>query len=162
MPSTVKYDVRKDDATHISSQVSRKVAEMLAPKLEERLIEVANEKIWSHPQIKVNDIPSSALAAACIYDIDPSGDVKLVLTILNDEIDTTKDIEVDEYSRRQVTASFEPKGDGKVSSHKRSLVNKRHFQLADGSWITSSAVPAEILTQVVEETLKEILGGGST
>ena len=162
MANTVKYDPTKDDATHIASQVSRKVAEMLAPQLEDILEKVANEKIWAHPQIKDNDIPSTSLAASVIYDIDPSGDVKLILTILNDEIDGTKDIEIKEYSRRQVTASFEPKGDGKVSGHKRSLVNKRHFKLSDGSWITSSAVPTEILTEVVEETLKEVLGGGSS
>ena len=175
MPSTVKFDPTKDDATHASSQISRKVAEMIAPKLEDKLIEVANEKIWSHPQIKDNNIPSTSLAATVVYDIDTSGDIKLLLNILNDEIDGTKDIEVGEYTRHQVTKDprevalvrsttgrFEPKGEGKVSSHTRSLVNKRHFQLSNGSWITSSTVPAEIITEVIEETLKEILGGGST
>jgi len=175
MPNIVKYDPRKDDATHIASQVSRKVAEMLAPQLEDILENVANEKIWAHPQIKDNNIPSTSLAASVIYDINPSGDVKLILTILNDEIEGTKDIEVKGYARRQVpkdpgeetlvrssTGSFEPKGEGRVSGHKRSLVNKRHFKLSDGSWITSSSVPAEILTEVVEETLKEVLGEGSS
>jgi len=162
MPNIIKYDPTKDDARQMGSKVSRKVSEMVAPQLEDMLEKVANEKIWAHPQIKDNEIPSTSLAASVIYDIDTSGNVKLILTILNDEIDGTKDIEIKEYSRQQVTASFESKGDGKVSGHKRSLVNKRHFKLSDGSWITSSAVPAEILTEVVEETLKEVLGEGSS
>jgi len=174
MPSTVKFDVLKDTPTHIAYQVSRKVAEMIAPQLEDELERVANEKIWAHPQIKDNNIPSTSLAASVFYDINPSGDVKLSLTILNDEIGGTKDVEVEEHKRHQVTKDpaevalvrsatgrFEPKGKGKVKRHKRSLVNKRHFKLPDGSWITSSFVPNEILDEVVEETLKEILGEGS-
>jgi len=175
MPNIIKYNPTKDDARQLASKVSRNVAEMVAPQLEDILEKVANEKIWAHPQIKDNDIPLTSLAASVIYDIDPSGNVKLILTILNDEIDGTKEIEIDDYTRSQVTKDprevalvrsttgrFEPKGAGRVSGHKRSLVNKRHFQLSDGSWITSSTVPAEILKEVVEETLKEVLEGGSS
>jgi len=174
MPSTLKVDLAKDAVEHTISKITRSVSEMIAPQLEDQLEEEANEKIWAHPQIKDNNIPSTSLAASVFYDINPDGNIKLTLTILNDEIEGTKDIEVDEYTRHQVTkdpkevalvrsttGSFEPKGEGKVSRHKRSLVNKRHFQLKDGSWITSSRVPAEILSEVVEETLKEILGGES-
>jgi len=174
MDKEIKFDPTKDDATQVAEKVSRQLSEMIAPQLEEQLESIANEKIWAHPQIKDNNIPSSSLAASVIYDIDPMGGMTLTLHILNDEIEGTKDIEISAYTRKQVTGdptggvtfersstgAFTPKGEGKVSSHTRSLVNQRHFQLSDGSWITSSSVPAEILTEVVQETITEILGGG--
>ena len=163
----------KQDTTQLEHQINYSLAEMIAPKLEELLIKTANEKIWAHPQIKDNEIPSTSLAAAVVYDINPQGNTTFELNIFNDEIGGTKEVDVDEYSRRQVTkdpgevalersstGKFLPKGEGKVSKHKRKLANKRHFKLSDGSWITSSAVPAEILNEVVQETITEVLGGG--